>query len=300
MSRAFTPPDTLSQDDIRTVADVRRAVWINGLFGLGAGSVTGMVGHLVLQSLQRRYVGDCNNNSDHLTTAANSAESKKSSTTTKAPTQKINHTTFLYKLLRPLPPLTKNTFLLSLLSGGALGSFLFSTTAGKNSVHLLHPIFNVGKEEYAGKSPYQIVISKAAASSSSQEQSEERSRLAADDDETESLLTAAINQDELDIQHHKQRTLRRKASIQRRLESGYSLSDTHSTYAHYNHPISTTNNNTTTQEEEEMMMKEEKRNRRTEAFRRRQTDRRMWVQEKIERGGGISNSTGGNWVEEEE
>jgi hypothetical protein len=56
MSRAFAPPDTLSQDDIRTVADVRRAVWINGLFGLGAGSVTGCVTHLVLQTLQRRYV----------------------------------------------------------------------------------------------------------------------------------------------------------------------------------------------------------------------------------------------------
>ena len=36
MSRAFTPPDTLSPDDVRTVADVRRAVWINGIFGLGA------------------------------------------------------------------------------------------------------------------------------------------------------------------------------------------------------------------------------------------------------------------------
>jgi hypothetical protein len=56
MSRAFAPPDTLSQDDIRTVADVRRAVWINGLFGLGVGSVTGCVTHLVLQTLQRRYV----------------------------------------------------------------------------------------------------------------------------------------------------------------------------------------------------------------------------------------------------
>jgi hypothetical protein len=56
MSRAFAPPDTLSQDDIRTVADVRRAVWINGLFGLGVGSVTGCVTHLVLQTLQRTYV----------------------------------------------------------------------------------------------------------------------------------------------------------------------------------------------------------------------------------------------------
>ncbi len=327
MSRAFSPPDTLSQDDIRTVADVRRAVWINGLFGLGAGTVTGMVGHLVLQSLQRRYVGDLSTeNKSPMTKAAAEKAANKS------------NSTFLYKLLRPLPPLTKNTFLLSLLSGGALGSFLFSTTAGKNAVHLLHPIFNVGRDEYAGKSPYQIAMAKAAASQQDQQQQQ--------NEHTESILTAAIEQDELDIQHHKQRTLRRKASIQRRIESGHSLSDTHSTLAHYQHPITIT----TEEESQEKAELQEKSNhraelwerrqtnrrqwvhdkittggslsdshvhynsekevtndgeegvsRRAEAFRRRQTDRRRWVQDKIVRGGGgMSNSTGGHWVEEEE
>jgi hypothetical protein len=37
----------------------------------------------------------------------------------------------IQKVLRPLPPLGRNTFLLSLLGGGALGSFVMSTTAGK-------------------------------------------------------------------------------------------------------------------------------------------------------------------------
>mmetsp|Transcript_18730 Transcript_18730/g.24321 ORF Transcript_18730/g.24321 Transcript_18730/m.24321 type:complete len:170 (+) Transcript_18730:124-633(+) len=33
MSKAFTPPPTLSQDDVRRVADVRRDVWTGGLKG---------------------------------------------------------------------------------------------------------------------------------------------------------------------------------------------------------------------------------------------------------------------------
>ena len=37
----------------------------------------------------------------------------------------------MQKMLRPLPPLGRNTFLLSLLGGGALGSFVMSTTAGR-------------------------------------------------------------------------------------------------------------------------------------------------------------------------
>ena len=40
----------------------------------------------------------------------------------------------IQKMLKPLPPLGKNTFLLSLLGGGALGSFVMSTTAGEFSM----------------------------------------------------------------------------------------------------------------------------------------------------------------------
>ena len=52
MSRSFTPPDTLSDDDIRTVADVRRAVWINGLFGLVNTTFPGFFGSGVTYSAQ--------------------------------------------------------------------------------------------------------------------------------------------------------------------------------------------------------------------------------------------------------
>ncbi len=120
MSRAFTPPDTLSQDDIRTVADVRRAIWINGFFGLGTGSVVGMVGHIILQSLQKKYIPSVGGSSSSSSTVAS-----------KGNTSNGTSTSWIYKCLKPLPPLGKNTFLLSLLGGGALGSFLMSTTAGE-------------------------------------------------------------------------------------------------------------------------------------------------------------------------
>lgn len=105
MSRAFTPPDTLSPSDVRTVADVRRTVWINGIFGLGAGATTCALGHVVLQKLQSHYLPEGN----------------------ELPKQ-LN---MIQKFLKPLPPLGRNTFTLSLLGGGALGSFVMSTSAGK-------------------------------------------------------------------------------------------------------------------------------------------------------------------------
>mmetsp|Transcript_19925 Transcript_19925/g.32725 ORF Transcript_19925/g.32725 Transcript_19925/m.32725 type:complete len:282 (+) Transcript_19925:192-1037(+) len=279
MSRAFTPPDTLTPTDIKTVADVRRSVWINGLFGLGVGSVTGMAGHLVLQTLQRRYVPDevANNNaappSGGVEKSSEKLIAKKSTTTT---------TSFLYKVLKPLPPLTRNTFLLSFLGGGALGSFVLSSTAGKNAVHLLHPIFNLGRDEYAGLSPYQIEAKKAER----EQQQQQSSHVTTTTTNYSSIASSAMEQqddEQLDIQHHKQRTQHRRASIKERLESGHSLSDTHSTEAHY-HP-----------EEDSLQRKRSKAIHRAERWERRQTERRMWVKEKIESGGSLSDShmTGG-------
>ena len=121
MSRAFTPPDTLSQDDVRTVADVRRTIWINGLFGLGAGSVVGMLGHIILQSLQKKYIPSVDGSSLSSSTVVSKGKASNASTST----------SWIYKCLKPLPPLGKNTFFLSFLGGGALGSFLLSTTAGE-------------------------------------------------------------------------------------------------------------------------------------------------------------------------
>ncbi|KAL7486710.1 hypothetical protein ACHAW6_012307 [Cyclotella cf. meneghiniana] len=248
MSRAFSPPETLSNEDVRTVADVRRTVWINGLFGLAVGSLTCSLGHVVLQKLQRDYIGDIGSH------AAESAVDKKLG----------KNVGWIHKILKPLPPLGRNTFMLSLLGGGALGSFVMSTTAGKNAVHLLHPIFQIGRDEHAGQSPYQIALKKARTDSSTQ--------------------TQITEEDELDAAHHRARSLHRRASIKERLESGHSLSSTHG--------------NTWPYEEEEM--EETKRNKalnRAEEWERRQTQRREWVHDKIEKGRALSDATGGHWDE---
>lgn len=99
---------------MRTVADVRRTVWINGLFGLAAGSLTCSFGHVILQKMQQRYVGAAESLSK---VAAEGAAKGKDS--------------LMQKCMKALPPLGRNTFLLSVLGGGALGSFVMSTTAGK-------------------------------------------------------------------------------------------------------------------------------------------------------------------------
>jgi hypothetical protein len=136
--------------------------------------------------------------------------------------------------------------------------------AGKNAVHLLHPIFQIGRDEHAGQSPYQVALNKAQTRSSTQTQTTE--------------------EDELDAAHHRARSLHRRASIKERLESGHSLSSTHG--------------NTWPYEEEEM--EETKRNKamnRAEEWERRQTQRREWVHDKIEKGRALSDATGGHWDE---
>mmetsp|Transcript_32138 Transcript_32138/g.65364 ORF Transcript_32138/g.65364 Transcript_32138/m.65364 type:complete len:107 (-) Transcript_32138:779-1099(-) len=102
-----------------------------------------MMSHIVLQKLQRHYIGD----------EAASDSSKF------PPKNAAKKSGFMYRCLRLLPPLGKNTFLLSLLGGGALGSFVMSTTAGKSflfshfqivtELYLTTIIENEEKEELA-------------------------------------------------------------------------------------------------------------------------------------------------------
>ena len=131
-------------------------------------------------------------------------------------------------------------------------------TIGKNVVHLLHPIFGLGRDEHAGKSPYQIAMTK----------SEEKER--------------EMMNDELDATHHRSRSIQRKDSLKRRLESGHSLSDTHS--------------NTWPESDTEDMQKD-KASHRAANWEMRQANRRNTLKDRIEHGKALSNSTGGNWDE---
>ena len=203
MSSAFTPPDTLTKDDRRTVADVRRTIWINGFIGLGTGTVTGMVGHIILQKLQQRYV-----------------------TPEGIPVVgKVHDTSWIYKCLKALPTLGRNTFMLSFLGGGALGSMVLSTTAGKNAVHLLHPIFGLGKDENAGKSPYQIAVSQAK---KQEEISMYDATLIERKKTRDAIATARYDEEESSTQRAEswmKRQNSRKEAVQDRIQSGRALSD---------------------------------------------------------------------------
>lgn len=105
MSRAFHPPDTLTKEDIRTIADVRRDIWTQGFYGMATGSLSALVLHSLMSWGQQR--------------------------------------TQLFKGIA----LNKNTRMASFFLGGSLGAFILATTAGKNSVHELHPIFQVGSRK---------------------------------------------------------------------------------------------------------------------------------------------------------
>lgn len=106
MTRAFTPPETMSKEDIRKVADVRRDIWTSAFYGMGVGSLGCLALHGVAQFASKRG--------------------------------------FLKGI-----SLNRNTAFLSFLGGGAFGSFIMATTTGKNEVHKLHPVFQVGsKQEY--------------------------------------------------------------------------------------------------------------------------------------------------------
>lgn len=288
MTRAFVPPDALTPDDRLTIADVRRAVWTNGLFGTGVGMAAGTVGHVALQRLQRKYVGEARPGS--------SSEAAQAART--AARRATDSGSLMYRCLSALPPLGSNTFLLALLGGGALGGFVMSTTAGeflsrrranvssfapclveisnpesgagKNAVHLLHPIFDVGRNEHAGKSPYQIAVAE--------------DRKAQDGEGAATAFDAAdAVGDGMDADRRRARSLRRRASIKHRLESGQSLSDAHgSTWPH--DPRNDSDE-----------ARRDRATHRAEVWGRRQTERRNAVRDRIEHGTALSDATGGRW-----
>jgi hypothetical protein len=96
-------PKTLSEDDRRTVGEVRKELWVQGFQGLAAGTVAGFVAHTSLAIGNRRD--------------------------------------FWGKI-----KLNNNTRLLAVLLGGAIGSFIGASTAGKNEVHKMHPVFRKGQK----------------------------------------------------------------------------------------------------------------------------------------------------------
>jgi len=127
MSRAFTPPDTMSKEDVLAVADVRREIWTNGFKGLFYGSIGGYTMHYVLKQIDQR----------------------------KLLIKKFS------SIAIPQMHLSRNTAFLSFMLGGAIGSFGCATAAGKNNVHNMHSVFERGKKDVVVGSVYQQKLAEA-------------------------------------------------------------------------------------------------------------------------------------------
>lgn len=162
MSRAFTPPDSLSEENIRTIADVRRDIWTSGFQGLVLGSTGGFFLHSIARFVHNRLP-----DSSKLKIAAPGDMPMR---------------------------FTRNTAWLSVMIGGAIGSFAMATAAGKNRVHKLHDIYEIGASD--GKTEYQ------------------RS------------LARAVDREE-EIRERLRRRVSRRATVRKRLEEGHGLGDSH-------------------------------------------------------------------------
>jgi len=164
MSRA---PETLSENDIRTMAQVRRDIWTSGLKGLAIGSTAGYTTFATARLVYTRL-----------------PESTKTRLGDFLPHRDAA------KLFN------RNTAFLSVMAGGALGSFLLSVTSGKNRVHQLHDIFQQGKIDT--RTPYQKQLEDGV------------------DNSTEHLS-----------QERQRRITARRNTVRHRIEEGHGLSDAH-------------------------------------------------------------------------
>jgi len=110
MPAALHPPDTtaLSKDEILAATKVKNKIWSGGVSGFVYGSVGGYIFHSISRAVHKRF----------------------EKTKGKIQSSEINN----------LIKFNRNTALFSVMAGGALGSFLFSSIAGKNNIHLLKEI----------------------------------------------------------------------------------------------------------------------------------------------------------------
>jgi len=160
--------DTLSKEDVRIIADVRRDVWTSGFKGMGYGSIGGYTLHTVTRLLHNSL-----------------SEATKGKLVLPGSDKPIRF--------------NRNTAFFSFMAGGALASFVLATTTGKNKVHTMHPVFEIGKHEY--KTPYQAAYDNA------------RKPAKEDIEDT--------------VESHEKRRISRRKSVSKQLVEGQGLSDSH-------------------------------------------------------------------------
>lgn len=207
MSRAFHPPDTLSKEDVRKIADVRRDVWTSGFKGLFYGSISGYAVHTACRVTHDKVLPD----------------------TVKSKIRQI-----LNKSSRH-PIFTRNTAFLSFMAGGALGSFVLATTTGKNEVHELHDIFHINEKKKETQTPYQKLMEDGKENNLDTRKKRRLSRrktvanrLANGRGLSDSHGGQWLDEGEGEVSiTQKQRSIRRR-SLTKRMEEGRGLSDSHS------------------------------------------------------------------------
>ena len=119
MRRSFIPPSTMSQADVRAVADVRRALWTGGFTGLGTGLCLGTSLHLSLLPMANFLKIDLK------------AKPKEG-------------LTLMEDVLRSSKPLSKNHRVLFALVSGAAFSYLGAITAGNNEKYKMQHVYQLG------------------------------------------------------------------------------------------------------------------------------------------------------------
>eukprot|EP00934_Nitzschia_sp_Nitz4_P006554 Nitzschia sp. Nitz4//scaffold61_size107673//98277//98909//NITZ4_004254-RA/size107673-processed-gene-0.170-mRNA-1//1//CDS//3329555767//6544//frame0 len=167
MTRGLYPPDTLSKEDVATMARVRQEIISQAMVGGGFGAGSGLIFHTGLQWARR--------------------------------------------LGWTKTTLNRNTLFLSVLGGGAFGMFLFATSAGKERVHQLHHIFQVGAVKPTAeldRQDYNTIVRKAT-------------------EIPMSMAEQYSDDGEVDMDKLRDVRLARRRSLADRLASGQGFSDAH-------------------------------------------------------------------------
>lgn len=123
-----------------------------------------------------------------------------------------------YGLLKT--PLTRNTLMLSVLGGGAFGSFLCSVVTGKQEVHNLHPIFQAGANP-KGNLDYQRALRRA------REREEDVHALEQSGLADEERSHHDVFDGELDRQKLEQIRVIRRKTVHESFRTGHGLNDSH-------------------------------------------------------------------------
>lgn len=128
--------------------------------------------------------------------------------------------------------LNRNTAFASVMLGAALGSFLLSTTTGKNSVHNLHPIFERGAQPVAvGKNreedkEYSYQRSRARATTGRNEELE-RNQLVRKNSAYGAQFGGEDPDEKVNRLELERNRIMRRASLTRNLKEGQGLNDSH-------------------------------------------------------------------------